>query len=192
MLRRFRLVGVIPYPAPLKWNRTLETTEHYKSLHNLKTSQLLAIEALISGSDHQGAADKAGVHRVTISNWVNHHPGFIAELNRKRLEILSQRDDQIRKMDALALTHLMNQFEAGDDSAIQMWIKARGLAKVDTSEIGITDSEAVVQIQVERRAHVIQEEYNNELLRLPSAPGSDKKLLRMKFESELVELLDQE
>ena len=61
-------------------------TDRYEMLRRLSEQQLCAIEALIGGSSIQEAADAAGVNRVTVSRWRNHHPEFQAELNRRRDE----------------------------------------------------------------------------------------------------------
>ena len=52
--------------------------------HPVSDRQLLAIDALLTGATHNEAADIAGVHRCTVTGWVNHHIGFITELNQRR------------------------------------------------------------------------------------------------------------
>ena len=42
--------------------------------------------AAAGGAMAQAATASAGVHRVTVTRWVNHHAAFIAELHRLRLE----------------------------------------------------------------------------------------------------------
>jgi hypothetical protein len=91
------------------------------------------------------------VHRVTVSKWFNHHPGFRAELNRRRAELLAHRSDQLRRADELALAHLLHQIEDGDAAAIAMWFKFRGLAQADTSQVGPIDSEELLRREVDKR-----------------------------------------
>lgn len=79
----------------------------YESLRALTPSQYLAINILETGATHQAAADGAGVHRVTVSRWVHHHPAFRAELNRRceeRSERLSAKIAEIT-FDALEVIH---------------------------------------------------------------------------------------
>ena len=60
-----------------------------KSLHNLSARQLAALAVINAGGTHEQAATAAEVHRVTVTRWVNHHPAFVAELNRLRHEAFS-------------------------------------------------------------------------------------------------------
>ena len=62
------------------------TTDDYKALRKVSERQQIAIEALLEGVTHAEAAERAGVHRVTLSKWDAAHPGFQAELNRRRRE----------------------------------------------------------------------------------------------------------
>ena len=62
----------------------MTTEDNQTQPHPVTDRQLLAIEALLTGSTHSEAADTAGVHRCTVTGWVNHHIGFITELNQRR------------------------------------------------------------------------------------------------------------
>ncbi len=44
------------------------------------------------------AAEQARVHQVTVSNWVQGRPGFQAELNRRRVELIEQRAKRLREI----------------------------------------------------------------------------------------------
>ena len=166
----------------------MSPTKSNKSLHTLKPSHLKAIAALIDGADYQAAASAAGVHRVTLSGWVNHHPAFIAELNRQRKEILRKREDQIRKMDALALEYLMRKIEDGDETTIENWIKIRGLGNVDTENIGYTSSEKMIDGIVESRISEINQEFADMMFPTPGTPKADKGGVREVVEQELLDL----
>jgi hypothetical protein len=61
----------------------------YPSLSTLTTLQLQAIDLLLRGHSVNHVAGTIGITRVTISRWKNHHPAFIAELNRRQQELLS-------------------------------------------------------------------------------------------------------
>ncbi|MCH7901630.1 MAG: hypothetical protein IH818_12085 [Acidobacteria bacterium] len=92
----------------------METTDRYKALRELNDSQLKAVDALLAGQTHAEAAELAGVHRVTVSRWATKHPAFRVELNRRRQELLDQRVDRIRRLDALALDVVSDQLEDRD------------------------------------------------------------------------------
>ncbi len=134
----------------------MKTKPDQEKLRDLTPAQLIAIDALVAGAAKTDAAEVAGVNRVTVSKWANHHPGFQAELNRRRAELVEQRADQIRNIDALALEHIQRRVEGGDSAAVDTWIKARGLAKVDTTQIGATDTEAIIDAKIEDRANEIE------------------------------------
>lgn len=51
---------------------------------------MAAVNALIAGGTHEDAALASGVHRVTVTRWVNHHPAFVAEMNRVRADLASK------------------------------------------------------------------------------------------------------
>ena len=130
----------------------MDATNGYQSLRELTDSQLQALDVLVSGGTHAEAADGAGVHRVTVSRWISKHPGFRAELNRMRKELLDQRIDRIRKIDALALEIIARRIEEQDEVAAMQWIKLRRLGVADVSSVGPTtydgliDSETAVQV----------------------------------------------
>ena len=62
----------------------MTTEDNQTQPHPVSDRQLLAIDALLTGATHSEAADIAGVHRCTVTGWVNHHIGFITELNQRR------------------------------------------------------------------------------------------------------------
>ena len=168
----------------------METTNSYESLRQLSGPQVTAIGELMSGGDHQQAADAAGVHRVTVSKWVNHHPEFQAELNRRRKELLDQRADRIRLMDEIALEHLHKRIEKGDDDAIKTWIKARSLGRIDTSGVGPLDSEGILAEETHRRAKA----ENRDLFQDQGAmPGRQpRQQVRSALEAELNDFLSED
>lgn len=62
----------------------MTTEDNRTQPHSVTDRQLIAIEALLVGLTHSEAAESAGVHRCTVTGWVNHHIGFITELNQRR------------------------------------------------------------------------------------------------------------
>jgi len=53
----------------------------------LHDRQEIALRTLLDGGTHTDAAREAGVRRATVSEWVNHHGAFRAELARQRDEL---------------------------------------------------------------------------------------------------------
>ena len=51
---------------------------------SLSEQQQTAINLIVSGKNFQTVADAIAAQRPTVSHWVHHHPGFQAELNRRR------------------------------------------------------------------------------------------------------------
>ncbi|MFZ4434724.1 MAG: hypothetical protein ACOYOQ_16150 [Microthrixaceae bacterium] len=71
-------------------------TNNEESFEQLNPKQWIALEALLSGLNQRQAADQAGVSREQVNRWLNHHPGFVAEFNRRvneRLEARTVRRD---------------------------------------------------------------------------------------------------
>src|SRR5215813_12368666 len=63
---------------------------------SLSEQQLTAIDLLVTGKNLQDTADAIGVQRPTVSQWVNHHPGFQAALNRRRQELWQELTEALR------------------------------------------------------------------------------------------------
>ena len=129
----------------------MTVTKRYKLLQQLTERQYLAIDAILAGSTHAKAAEVAGVHRVTVSTWASTHAEFQAELNRRRSELLSERADRIRSLDALALAVVAERIEQGDPDALMRWLRLRRMGTVAVQDIGPTDAVGVVEIEVMRR-----------------------------------------
>ena len=126
-------------------------------LYSLSTSQLLAIDQLVSGGTQASAAHAAGVARETVNRWCNHHPEFIAELNRRRQDMCNTRTDFIRSIDRIALEAFADRIRSRDDDAVEKWIQMRGLCRMDTSEIGPTSADQFVDdLARERRSKAIE------------------------------------
>jgi hypothetical protein len=129
------------------------TTNRYQVLRDVNDRQRLAIEALVTGATHTEAAEKAGVHRVTVSNWVNKHPGFQAELNRRRDELNEQRTARLRELDTAALEAVATRLEAEDSEFAMKWLKFRGLNATTFPNAGPTDPEDIIKVLVSARAN---------------------------------------
>lgn len=119
--------------------------------HLLETTpaQDLAVDVLVSGGTGSEASEAAGVCRQTVSVWRNHHPGFRAQLNKRRDELLSERVDRIRDLDAQALAVVAAAVEEGDRRAAVEWVKLRRLHSVDVETVGTTRPESIIDADAE-------------------------------------------
>jgi transposase len=140
----------------------LTTTDDYSWLREVSDRQVLAIDALVAGGTHQEAAAAAGVHRVTVSNWARRHPGFMAEVNRRRGELRAQRTARLRELDeaaleldAAALRTVAAQVEAGDPDAAMKWLRVRKINPVEISG-GPTDPDEIIADEVVARQRAAQ------------------------------------
>ena len=77
----------------------------------LSQQQLTAIDLLVTGKTLQAVADAIGVQRPTVSQWVNHHPGFQAELNLRRQQLWADLVDGLRALAPKAMEVLKAELE---------------------------------------------------------------------------------
>ena len=107
-------------------------TEPDSTRHNATTQlsdrQIAAIEALVAAGTQTDAALAAGVTRQTVNEWVNHHYGFIAELNRLRTERLQACADTLQSTVAQAVELVSAQIANGDVAIAMGLLK---IVKVD-------------------------------------------------------------
>ena len=75
-----------------------DVTKCYQMLHDLTVKQQNAIDRLVAGDTDEQAAQAAGVHRVTVSNWRLHDPAFQAALNARRQEVWGASADRLRSL----------------------------------------------------------------------------------------------
>jgi hypothetical protein len=119
-------------------------TNDYRALRTISERQQIAIEGLLEGLTHAEAAERAGVHRVTVSKWRARHPGFRAELNRRRQELNEQRVARLRQLDATALDAVAAQLDASDPDVALKWLKLRGLSSEPYPVEGPTDADSII------------------------------------------------
>src|SRR6266478_5231203 len=86
---------------------------HHNSSHfapisdaGLSPVQAQVIEALAQGQTVTAAAEKAGVHRTTIHNWIRNQPQFNAAVQTAQAEYVYEVNDGIRELAAHALLTL--------------------------------------------------------------------------------------
>jgi hypothetical protein len=117
----------------------------------LTHQQLTAIDILVTGQTITAAAEAVHVTRPTVSEWVNHHPGFRTALNRRRQELWAEMTDSLRGLVPRALTVLEESLDGGDQlqAAVHV-LKASGVygapppsGPIDPEEFAIEERERV-------------------------------------------------
>jgi hypothetical protein len=94
-----------------------------KSLHRLSGKQLQALSVLHEGGTQEEAATASGVHRVTVTRWVNHHPAFIAELNRLEHEALTACYQGLLRTTRSAINVAARALEGDDGDFALRWLR---------------------------------------------------------------------
>lgn len=120
---------------------------------SLTGSQQIAIDALIKGATDAEAAAAATVTRQTVCSWRNHHPLFIAELNRCRREIWTASRDHLLALVPKALDALetaLTSEQPNTRAAIKV-IELVGLSSESISPSGPTSAKEVLDAEVQRR-----------------------------------------
>jgi hypothetical protein len=77
----------------------------------LTPQQETAVDLLVSGKTVTDTATAVEVTRQTVSEWLNHHPGFQAALNRRRQELWAGMIDTLRGLLPKALEVLKGELE---------------------------------------------------------------------------------
>lgn len=119
----------------------------------LTTSQENAIDALILGATDAEAGNAAGVTRQTINNWKNHHPEFIAEMNRRRQEIWEASREHLRSLVPKAL-HVLDAALSSETPNSRLAIRVlelSGLPNESISPSGPATTMNVIDAEVYRR-----------------------------------------
>ena len=98
----------------------------------LSGPQEAAIASLLVGSNVTEAAEAAGVARATVSGWLNHDPGFAAELANRRAELWEANRDQLRSVVDAAVKAL-RVLLADDDARVRLSAARAVLAAVPAS-----------------------------------------------------------
>src|SRR5688500_10741347 len=80
---------------------------------SLSIAQLTAIDLLLTGATDQHVADVVGRHRMTVTNWRLHHPGFRTELLRRRRDAYGGAAAAMRGILPMALDWLRDQLRVG-------------------------------------------------------------------------------
>ena len=112
-----------------------DNTRH-NATTQLSDRQIAAIEALVAAGTQTDAALAAGVTRQTVNTWVNHHYGFITELNRQRNERLHSCADKVQIAVSEALDHVIEQIGQSNTSVVMGILKLVGLDHLRAAQTG--------------------------------------------------------
>src|SRR5262245_4198162 len=110
------------------------------------------VDLMASGQTVTNTAAAVEVTRQTVSEWLNHHPGFQAALNRRRQELWIGMTDMLRGLLPKALEVLKNELESATPlpAAIHV-LKACGLYGI-VPPLGPTEVEDAVLAEQERQS----------------------------------------
>src|SRR5215813_1469140 len=78
---------------------------------SLSPQQETAVDLLASGKTVTATAEALEVTRQTVSEWLQHHPGFQAALNRRKQELWTGMTDTLRGLLPKAIEVLKNELE---------------------------------------------------------------------------------
>lgn len=96
-----------------------------------------------------------------VGRWANHHPGFLAEFNQRRLDRRRVVAEEVRAIDRLALANVRTAIEAGDTAASFVWLRHIS-PRVSTEEpIGPTTPEEVSEAQARAQAAEVLDDLIN-------------------------------
>jgi hypothetical protein len=94
---------------------------------DLSDRQRVAIESLVASGTQTEAAVAAGVTRQTVNSWVNHHIGFIVELNQRRHEQIRISAQRLQTTISAAIDNIEDRITQGDTTAALQLLKLVGV-----------------------------------------------------------------
>ena len=116
---------------------------------NLTPQQAAAIDLLAAGRTVSETAQGVGVVRQTVSEWLHHHHGFRAEVDRRRQELWEAATDRLRALMPKAVDVIAGELEGENplQAAVHI-LKACGLygvtvtlAPTDPRELELSERE---------------------------------------------------
>ena len=128
----------------------------------LSEQQQTAVALIIGGKNYQETADILGVNRSTVSQWANHDPAFMAEVNRRRQDLWREVTDGIRALAPKALAVLREELEKEGSTRLQAAVhvlRATGLYGAIPPP-GPTDPRAIAlerQLKEDDAAHAAED-----------------------------------
>ncbi len=89
-----------------------------------------AVDLLAVGKTVTEVSEEVGVARQTVSEWLNHHPGFQAAFNQRRQELWEAVSERLRSLLPKALDLLGHAIDNGELKAALEVLKASGLYRL--------------------------------------------------------------
>jgi hypothetical protein len=137
-------------------SRVTTTRPSTTDCYQLDRQRELALEALLSGATHAEAGTACGRHRVTITRWANYDPNFIAEWNRRRMELAKSTAERLRSTAVRAAEAVAAAIEAeAREGRAVIALKLLALIGVnnllDVDPIGPVTAEAVLGAAATKR-----------------------------------------
>jgi transposase-like protein len=117
----------------------------------LSSQQEAVVDLLGSGMNISEAAEKVGVTRQTVSEWVNRNPAFQAGLNRRRQELWAEASDKLRSLLSAALALLEQAVKEGNIRAAIAVLRSAGLEHLPPPE-GATEPDEIETANKEAEA----------------------------------------
>jgi hypothetical protein len=94
---------------------------------NLSVQQLTAADLLALGNNVTTVAERVGVARQTVSEWLNQNPAFEAAVNQRRQEFWDNSTDRLRALVPVALDVVEKELKGDYFKAAVEVLKAAGL-----------------------------------------------------------------
>jgi hypothetical protein len=128
-------------------------------IRQLSIEQANAIEHLLQGQSDRAVAETVGLSRQTVSEWKNHDPLFIAELNRQRSEMWREARERMKALANRALDVVEVQLGSSDPKASLAAAKyvlqgTQLLGDTDLTKSGPTSPEAVIMAKLRSEARM--------------------------------------
>ena len=125
----------------------------------LSVRQENAIDLLITGKTDIEVAETVGVNRVTVTKWRNYHPGFQAELNRRRHNLWGSAAERLRSLVPKALDVVADELDKGSDK-FRVAVQVLKLAGLDQFEppTGPADPDTILDEQVQVKTEIMAAE----------------------------------
>jgi hypothetical protein len=103
-------------------------------------AQLAAVEVLASGGTFSDAARAAGVDRLTVDDWRDDNPAFVAELNARRQD---RRDSVQSRLRSLADKAVATIEKMLDDESVPAPVRLKVAQIVLDASVGIPKAEPI-------------------------------------------------
>lgn len=122
-------------------------TKNDKIQQNLSVDQENAIELLIVGKNDREVAEAINVNRSTVTEWRNHDPLFIAELNRRRKELWNAQKTKIASLFKKSVEVLEKGLESEEEKirfeTAKYLLEKFGIEEMKFEPYGDVDSEEI-------------------------------------------------